>query len=366
MSGRQTKRDKLHLEGTTDLDEQLLQMTLWMNGGNVQDEETGSQIKVEGDQAYARQGMQPWQETNNFSGLFAPQNDFMAYLVAAINVQNEGVETRAGITFTRYSFDIDGPAYARHMRDQMESELQRRGELPAGVKLGVSELYSGMSGSGELWIGEDGLPLRQIMQLVFAPQEDSQTSAEVTVNFKDFNPVVTVAAANNSPAAAVLDRMAPVIPGSATPDEIIASANEAAAISATFLIALLFLGIFALILLISIRSRPIMAGLQLLLIFSMLFSPLIQGVHAAGVFDRFQARARAQDEQSQDSNMSEDLKTVMDKGQPAAAKGTVDEILNDPGTDSDSDGYTDVEEKFLGTNAQAAAGTRRTSLLSPA
>ena len=47
--------------------------------------------------------------------------DFMAFLSGAKNIVNTGSETRAGIAFTRYTFDIDGPGFGSFVRDQLQA-----------------------------------------------------------------------------------------------------------------------------------------------------------------------------------------------------------------------------------------------------
>lgn len=88
------------------------------------------------------------------------------------------------LSYTRYTFRIDGRSYARYMRDQMETYLADRGELPIGVTLDLPKSYVDMTGDGELWVGEDGLPLRQILHLRFPQRADEQEiTADVTVDF---------------------------------------------------------------------------------------------------------------------------------------------------------------------------------------
>jgi hypothetical protein len=43
-----------------------------------------------------------------------------------------------------------------------------------------------MVGSGELWVGSDGLPLRQLLTLQFPAQDDEQVSSQIVVNFSQF------------------------------------------------------------------------------------------------------------------------------------------------------------------------------------
>ena len=213
--GRASKQQTVHLEGKTSLPDCQLHLTLWSQGGSVLDTASGVEIKVDNDHAYARRGARDWEEVNNFTGLFAPQGDFMAYLAAARDVVEHPPEARplpgpplrgegkgalpsplgrgAGgegkVTFTRYTFRIDGRPYATYLRDQLERHLAETGELPPGVSLDLPKQYVDMTGDGELWVGADGLPLRQILRLHFPPRPDEQeTHAQVTVDF-DFEGV---------------------------------------------------------------------------------------------------------------------------------------------------------------------------------
>ena len=338
--GKTTKRDTLTLEGSSNLAEQSLEMTLWTQGGTVLDKNSGIQIRIAGDTAHARQGNQPWQEIDNFAGLFAPNNDFMTYLVAATNVQNQGLDTRAGLQFTRLTFDIDGLAYARAMRDQMQAEMAQRGELQQGAELSLLGLYRNMTGQGELWLDAAGLPLRQLIQLDFAPEGDQQISAEISVTFHDFAPLATAASSTT-----LLSQLT-----NSTPAQIAATANQLATASYPMLIALLLVSLFLATLLYSRRSRHVLAALQLSIILSMLTGPLLQSAHAQQIFTRQQNRLIASDARAQDSGMTAVLQSLQNKNTTAVSPTTLTDILNDSGLDSDHDGYTDIQEQLLGTN----------------
>jgi len=184
--GRQSKQDRLHVEGQTSLRDRKLDMTLWSQGGSVVDATSGVQVRVEGDHAEVRQGDQPWQPVGDFTGLFAPESDFMTYLVAARDVADHGPDSRGGLSFSRYGFTIDGPAYAAYVRDQMQHQMELKGDLPPGGRLELPRQYAEMTGSGELWVSLDGLPLRQMLHLQLPGQDKEQITAEVTVDFSEF------------------------------------------------------------------------------------------------------------------------------------------------------------------------------------
>lgn len=155
--GRSSRVDTLYLEGETNLPERTMQMVLWQNGGSVLNPGDGVEMRIEGDQAYGRQtggGGQdaPWQEIDDFSGAFAPGNDLLAYLAGAKNVREVEPENSQfairNSQFTIFSFDVDGPAFGDYLRKQLEEELLRKGELPAGLTLDVSNEYRSVIGDG--------------------------------------------------------------------------------------------------------------------------------------------------------------------------------------------------------------------------
>ncbi|MCB0231986.1 MAG: hypothetical protein KDH90_23160, partial [Anaerolineae bacterium] len=78
--GRSSKTQRVYIEGETDLAARTLQLALWSQGGSVMDASTAAQIKVEGEKAFTRQGESDWQETENFTGGFAPGGDFLTFL----------------------------------------------------------------------------------------------------------------------------------------------------------------------------------------------------------------------------------------------------------------------------------------------
>ncbi len=308
--GRASKQQSMHLEGETNLPDRQLHLTLWSQGGNVLNAGSGVEIKVDGDRAYARQGARDWEEVNNFIDVFAPQGDFMAYLSAARDVVEHPPETRplpgpplrgegegalpsplgrgAGgegkVTFTRYTFRIDGQSYATYLRDQMEKHLAAGGELPPGVDLDLPKQYVNMTGDGELWVGADGLPMRQILHLYFPPRPDDQeVRAKVTVDFSNFG--------NEQ---ANLSRLT----------------SHASRFTHLASLGILFLA-FCAVLIANSRSRKLYIGLAVFLILSMVFSPLLQSVQAANFADQQAAKAREAEAREQESDMQHALNAIL-------------------------------------------------------
>ncbi|NJK80869.1 MAG: hypothetical protein HC914_13610 [Chloroflexaceae bacterium] len=184
--GRSSDEQRLYLEGQTDLRAESLQMHVWTGSGNVTQPETALQIRYEDGTTSTRQGAGAWQEISSVTDAMAPGGDFLAYLSAIRNMQAGEPETRAGLKLTRYSFDIDGPTFGEYMRRELERHLTAQGELPPGLQIGTPDFYRDLRGTGEVWIAETGLPVRQVLHLTFPEQQEQQVSAHITVNFSQF------------------------------------------------------------------------------------------------------------------------------------------------------------------------------------
>ncbi|NJL33913.1 MAG: hypothetical protein HC893_08700, partial [Chloroflexaceae bacterium] len=133
--GRTSTRNAFYLQGATNLQEETMQMRLWSEESSVLLPGNGMEMRVEDGQAYARQGGQEWEAVDNALGAFAPGGDFLGYLVGARDLHEVGSETRTlptgeTVSFTRYTFTINGPALALQMRERLERQLTEQGELP--------------------------------------------------------------------------------------------------------------------------------------------------------------------------------------------------------------------------------------------
>jgi hypothetical protein len=196
--GRTSRTDRFHLEGQSNLAARSLQMHMWSGDGSVANPDSGVAVKIEDGKTYVRSGQDPWKEREGLLDSFAPEGDFMAFLAAMRDLVAHPAETRSGITFTRYSFTLDGPALAALVRDQAEAALRRRGELAPGGTTELSPYYRDMVGSGELWIGSEGLPLREILRMRFPERDDDVVRAEIVTTFSAFGQAAGPRAATGS------------------------------------------------------------------------------------------------------------------------------------------------------------------------
>ncbi|MCE7981159.1 MAG: hypothetical protein DYG89_08210, partial [Caldilinea sp. CFX5] len=370
--GRTSRSEALHLAGQTNLRAQTLQMHLWSDGGSVLQTEGGVAVKIENGKTFTRRGAgrsassaEPWQEAEGFADAFAPQGDFLAYLQAVRDVQTHEPEQRAGISFTRYSFTIDGPTFAAYVRDQMAAAMRAKGELPPGVNLDTPAYYQEMTGDGELWVGSNGLPLRQILNLDFPEQRNQTVHAQIVVDFSHFGKPQwsTAELLRQGDLHGLLDSL----PG-ALPD-------------LTPLGLLLPMLAGALLLVRYRRSRTVYTGLVTAIILSMVVGPLLTTLKLDAFFAAQSAKAAAQEEKQATVDAAQ---AAVDLGRPQfnpnvnplettsdATRNTQHatrnpESLNlaiaqspalqatDPGTDTDADGLTNFAEVRVGTDPEAA------------
>ncbi len=359
-AGRESKSNTLYLEGDTDLNAESLKLRVWSGGGSVLAPETAVEVKVDGQTAQARKGGGAWEEIDDFSGLFAPNGDFMAYTRAAKNVvahEPEVLNTIVGqILVTRYTFDIDGYEYAQQMRGQLREQAVRDG-LPPGVELELPRMYTEMSGTGELLVGENGFPLRQEFALSFPESKDNYVaSAQIRVDFSDFSPL---------PALGPLEQWQ---------NRAVSALQSATEVSNLLLMSVAgFYLLFVFILVARSYSQHVYRVAAVFIIIAMLFGPLVKGemahAYSSRQVDRESRREKEQAERDAQQELQDALKEPsidphtdpLARAQQQAAFTTDAAGINedgryfdpscstDPDGDIDNDKLTNLEECLLGT-----------------
>jgi hypothetical protein len=183
-AGRNIKSTRMTVEGAIDQASETMNMTLWMPGAG----KDGLQMKIEGGKSYGRVGSgQDWEELDNPTSIFAPGGDPLGFLAATENVKpnpatlSQDDSAAPDITNRSYTFDINGLEFARAIREQLEAEMRRNGELPRGMSLGMVSQYVDMRGHGEIWLGANGLPSRQVIHLEFPPEKGAYDWAEADI-----------------------------------------------------------------------------------------------------------------------------------------------------------------------------------------
>jgi len=359
-AGRTSRTDQLYLDGHADAATEALEFRLWSDSGSLLQAESSLAVRVADGKTYTQQNGGAWQESSDFTQAIAPAGDFMSYLVAARDVTDLGQETRAGLTFTRYAFRMDGPTFALAVRQQIDEAMRQKGDVPPGVTFEVPAYYRDMTGSGELWVGEDGLPIRQILSLQFPQQDDEFVSAHIVVDFSQFGQgqVAATTAAGGAQAMFVsiwgnlASNLGLIVTG---------------LMSALLLVAFVYFR----------RVRLLQQALAVALIVSIVGGPLLSSFRITGFWATQTALAADQDQQRTEAKLTRTLASHSSAPQfdphrnqmTVAAPSLVAESANvhsaaaataqatqltDDGTDTDGDTLTDFVELRVGTNPNEA------------
>ena len=316
--GRQSRNEHIQISGYTDRLNEQFYMKL--------DGKHALEIKVEGGQSYGRAvGSDQWEllegQEQAASDMFAPNGDPLGFLAAADNVQivpNQPAEAERGLEeflnpaygqpHTLYSFSVNGPRYAEHMRKLLTKQLRERGELPAGMTVGLADVYVDMTGHGQLWISEDGLPLRIETSLEFPPANKHArewVSAEFTTNFSNWQKAETLGEQLFFAVQRIYNEPSDVFQVSSS---LLPKPN------ADFVLLLgltLLPGGFVALMVTYSHSRKVYTAVALSVIFSMVFSPLMQGHQVNAYVDRQTTRqmehAQAQALQAEQEAVRADL-----------------------------------------------------------
>ncbi len=202
--GRSSRTDSMRIEGKVDRPSETIRMSLWSGNGHVLNAGDALELRVVRGAAEGRVSGGDWQAMDNVTNAFAPSGDMLGFLAGARNITRQTVTSSGGQLPTVYTFDIDGPALAEHLRVQLEDQLAAKGELPAGVHLDTPGVYYGAVGSGEVWLTTDGYPTRMTLSLDLPEQANGE---RVTVHFTSqlsaFQPKHTLASTSNPLAAGV-------------------------------------------------------------------------------------------------------------------------------------------------------------------
>lgn len=352
-AGRPPRTDRLGIEGNVDLATETLNLTLWDDGSF--NPNSGLAVKIEDGQAYARQGQGAWKAVDNVADIFAPGGDPLGFLAGASNIQADGTESREIngqiFTFSRYTFEMDGPAFADYMLAQIEDYQAKYGPPPAGVELAPPETYQRMSGRGQLWLNAAGLPARLVIdiELPDQPKAGQRLTAHVSNDYYNFDQERIGQAKQgfwNDPAGWLtyhLSSLQPSLQQAQTPLQLS---------PLFFLLALLCLRYW--------QTRHFYAIVAITLILAMLLTPLLQGQQVLAYYGRLNAEQKAHEEQQakfeEQQAYEEGLANYRQwdphqtpLAQIANPPRTVEQLTST--TDSDNDGLSDEDEGYWGTCA---------------
>src|SRR3990172_13105121 len=184
MIGQQESTLNLTSDGAVILPDQA-----YLEMGVADDQNSRSVVILrDGQQSFMLQNGE-LKQVENVLNLASQTNDMLGYLAAANQVTL--LETPTGHpNLQRYGFIIDGPQYAEYVRLQAEAALKAEPGAPQGLSIKPMPVLEQLSGQGELWVNEAGLPVREIIKLEI-PEVNPQYSARIsiTANFSAYGKV---------------------------------------------------------------------------------------------------------------------------------------------------------------------------------
>jgi len=352
--GRQPQTDTIYLAGQRDKAEDLVEMTLWQNArGSI---ESGMSVRSQNGRSFQRNAAGEWEEQNGLGNLVAPGGDPLTFLQTAKTITLLGADSRelGNLTFTyeKYSFELDTVAYARIMRQQLVAQMEQFGALPAGMTLETPEIYRRMTGQGELWLDETGLPSRLEITLNIPQQADrGRAVALIVTDLAGFDRA-------QIKAAAVPFWQSPQTWWQTHQTEVVTNTQQAAQTAVW-----LFVGVGLILIFFTYRrSRRFYTTIATLIIMSMLFSPLLESVQASNFQDNLQAAQTEQEARQAEAKAQADLQAEMKAelqstdwnpnqnplnttafNQPSAPALAASNTITNT-TDTDNDGLLDIDE----------------------
>jgi uncharacterized repeat protein (TIGR01451 family) len=345
-------------------------MTLRLEQGS-EGSQRSIEMKLEQGTAFGRLTPEAeWTEVEGQVDLFAPGGDPLGYLAAVENVRILA-ETEAGEEgflyqellpeastegMTRYRFDLNGVRYAEFMRERMEGQLRQKGELPAGVNLDLVRAYVEMEGTGELWVGPDGLPLRQSVHLRFPPEPGATewVEADITTTFGEWGTTSGLSLLRE-PGRLLREPASLFVLSAGTTRRLTVGLSSILAVIATVL------------LLVQHRqSRRLYAAFAAAMVLSILGGPLMQTQQASAFYDRVAtqraSREEAQAVQQESAAASAAQSAYHPRVDPLAANGAPERApraaalqsscdVSETEGDCDGDGLSNGAESYkLGTS----------------
>ena len=346
MIGQTNQRVDMHVEGEVTLpDYSVLSVSLDGNGLDP----TPVSIIQEGVNSYLlREGEKVLVE--NPAGLTSPTGDYLSYLAAAENVRLcESDATPFATAVACYTYAINGPKYAEHVRQQMQAQLAKTpGAAALDVNVDVSPVIKQISGQGTVWLDDNGLPLRQKIDM-HMPEADDRYDADVRMVIDyhfDAEAVAAALAANSSFVASILPPVEKVV--------------EAVGEGLPYLFIFGFFLTITTLLLILRRRRWIYSFIAIFLTIAFLTTPLLQvinidlfyrHVYAADSAESFaNTFVAAQAERAEDAPVH--TESLAAQSLTASAQAFQPDVYCGKGGngDRDGDGLADDAEYCLGTN----------------
>ncbi|MEM7029933.1 MAG: LamG-like jellyroll fold domain-containing protein [Chloroflexota bacterium] len=285
--GKDVTTDRLIMRGEIDQIAETMHLRLWQDG--LEDPDKALEIKVIEGEAQGRAGQSDWQPIDNVADVFAPGGDPLGFIAGLRDIEFITQETREvgelTLTYDRYRFTFDGPAFAENLRPRLEAQMRERGDLLPQMSLQIPAMYQQTTGHGEIWLTPDGLPARLSASLDMGQQETGdRITANISTDYSNFDlnriEALTVSPWQ-SPGLWLAGKQALLIENAAT---------------LSFTLGVILLGLIILYLFVRYwHTRQLYATIVGLIMMSMVLMPLVQGHQVQAFHQRQTAEQAAQE-----------------------------------------------------------------------
>jgi hypothetical protein len=299
MIGQQEQRLRTTMNGSALLPDQAY-IEMWVESGARQ---VSPVVLIrDGNQDFIQLDGELSPVENPF-GAILPTGDWLGYLVAAKNAQIIEPAPGEADDQVRFRFEIDGPRLAEYVREQAEAALSQEPDAPAGLSVASSPLLKRLTGVGELWVGADGLPTRQVLDLSL-PQVSNAYDAQlhVVVGMSDFGQVENLPrVVPGEDGSWQLQTIAPLPPSTSGGLPIVSRVSSALRVAYSDLVFFwLCLIVAAVFILYRRRPRQTYALIAVATVMILIAGPMLESAQTAAFFERHAQAAANQEDSARD------------------------------------------------------------------
>ena len=295
-AGRPPAEAVLGIEGVVTVASGRMESTLWPNG--TFDPDYGTGMLVENGKSYIRETTTAeWVEVNDLTGTFAPGGDPFSFLAGMSNVQAVGSDIRnlggTSLLFDRFVFDLNSGAFAQYVERLTAQMLAENMELPQGMSAGQNEQLRHMTGTGRVWLDEQGNLARLEMDITTEIESSGElVKATIVTDYFGFVPLAGSETAGSLFLTAPLERISTQLETAVQP--------ENAAVVGWILLGMVLFVLLAIFVWNQAQTKEFYTTIVLLIIAGMVLPPLVSAreVHAfyEGQVERAQDQAAQREE----------------------------------------------------------------------
>jgi len=174
-AGRASTTNHVQLDGIVDFAAKAIEVSVSLGG--EQGASSRSDVRVIDGVTSLKDHAGNWVPSTTSAAATLPaggSGDLTGYLRTARNIIHQDGQVAAGQASERYTFDIDGAAFAALLSAHSDA---------SGHPVAIDR---GATGTGEMWVGADGLPMRTVLAVRLTSPDGSAVTLDATVQFSEF------------------------------------------------------------------------------------------------------------------------------------------------------------------------------------